>query len=81
MLDWSDEELAEAGLSRKRVESIVRRLRRISGEMRDLQLHVYGASGSGHLMHESRPSHDPRGKAHPENSIAHLGLGFDGGDW
>jgi hypothetical protein len=82
MLNWTDEQLEAVGLDPKKVESIVRRLRKISEEMRALDLNIYGASGSGHLMHASRPSHTGPGQRPDQDApIASVGLGFDGGDW
>lgn len=83
MLDWTDEELAEAGLDKKKVESIVRRLNKIGKEMEEMNLSVYGASGDGHLIHVSRPTHTDDGSVHRDASIASLrgNLRWDGGDW
>ena len=84
-LKWSDEQLRAAGLEKRKVNSIVFRLRKISEEMRAMGLSVYGASGSGHLMHSSRPTHIdlPGGatKADMDSPVAWIGFGFDGGDW
>lgn len=84
-LDWTDEQLTEAGLDKAKVLSLVRRLQRISKEIREMNLHIYGASGTGHLVHQSRPTHIVvlGGDLKPDFgcSIAHLGEGFDGGDW
>jgi hypothetical protein len=87
MLDWSDEQLEEAGLDPARVRSIVRRFRRLSSEMQSMGLHVYGNAGTGLLIHESRPTHRDDtanslcGVADHDSTIANLGPGFDGGDW
>lgn len=83
MLDWTDEELEEAGMDPAKVASIVRRLRRLSRDMREQGVHVYGASGNGHLVHPSRPTHSDHGRNAPNTDapIADLGPGFDGGDW
>jgi hypothetical protein len=85
MINWTDEQLEEAGIDKKKLKSLVRRLRKCSIDMRELDLHVYGASGSGHLIHTSRPTHvDQRGTngiADQGSCVADLGEGFDGGDW
>lgn len=56
-VEWSDRQLESAGLDRNKVESIARRLNKISKEMRRMGLYVYGASGSDCLIHSSRPTH------------------------
>jgi hypothetical protein len=85
MLNWTDDQLEDVGLDKAKVESIARRFRRLSREMWEMELYVYGASGSGHLMHRSRPPHidQPGGdlRADQDAPIADLGEGFDGGDW
>ena len=79
-LNWTDEQLIEAGLDPKKVQSIANRLAKLSKEMESMQLSVYGASGYGHLMHVSRPTHVDD-VADYEAPIADLGTQFDGGDW
>ena len=82
MLDWTDEELEDAGLDPKRVRALVRKLRSASKELQAMDLKVYGASGGGHLIHASRPTHNGiNATPDQEASIADLGNGFDGGDW
>jgi hypothetical protein len=81
MLNWTDEKLKSAGLSRKKVESIVRKLEKISKELTENGLWVYGESGTGYLTHESHPEHDKDGKADHSAIIARIGQGFDGGGW
>lgn len=56
MLNWTDEQLEEAGLPKAKVESIARRLQRLSREMDELGLLVWG-NGDGALVHQSRPIH------------------------
>jgi hypothetical protein len=82
-IEWTDEQLEAAGLDKKKIEKITRRFRKLSKEMDEMGLTVYGASGSGCLIHVSRPTHnDALGAAPDQGSvIAHLGRGFDGGDW
>lgn len=85
-LDWTDEQLAAAGIPKGRLSRLVRMLRKCSMEMRAMGLHVYGASGTGHLVHSSRPTHvdEPgrtSGKPDMGSSVASVGQGFDGGDW
>jgi len=80
-MNWTDEELLHYGLDPAKVKSLVRRLRRISTEMKEMGLHIYGASGDGCLIHVDRPTHSLPGVADYDSVIADLGEGFDGGDW
>ena len=81
-LEWTDEQLEEAGLDKRKVLSIARRLSKLSEEMQALGLSVYGAgSGTGFLMHRSRPSHGDNATADRDSPIADVGTGFSGGDW
>ena len=80
VLEWSDEQLEEAGLDKGKVESIARKLKKLSQEMEDLGLSVYG-NGTGHLIHVSHPTHDDNEKADTGSIVAMLGRGFTGGDW
>lgn len=87
MLDWTDEQCKAAGLDPAKVLSLARRFRRLSREMAQMGLHVYGASGSGCLIHSSRPTHidsfASQEYAIPDHGsvVANIGEGFDGGDW
>jgi hypothetical protein len=89
MLNWSDEQLEKAGLDRKKVESIERRLSRLGREMQKMGLYIYGASGSGNLVHSSRPPHTDH-PTMPSIQIEDYGCvianldgvtQWDGGDW
>ncbi len=83
MIDWTDEQLEEAGIDKKKLQSLVRRLRKISREMSEMGLWVYGASGTGCLVHKSRGTHDDTRQGWPDygSVVADIGRGFDGGDW
>lgn len=82
---WTDEQLKQAGIPKRKLASLVKRLRKCSAEMAEMGLHVYGASGSGNLIHKSRPTHTDEiggyGKPDTGSVVARVGNGFDGGDW
>jgi len=78
---WEDEQLKEAGIDKRRLNKLVRMLGECSIIMRQLGLHLYGAAGSGHLIHTSRPTHDDNCNADQGSPVASVGMGFDGGDW
>lgn len=69
----NEDELDRAGLDRKKVESIARRLSRAALDARKLGLHVFGGSGNGSLRFN-----DDSGE--PNLVIAHIDGPFDGGD-
>jgi hypothetical protein len=70
----NDDECEASGVDRKMVESITRRLNRISREMQELGLVLFGGSGSGSLRFD-----DGSGKG--RLVLARIvGDCFDGGD-
>lgn len=82
MINWTDEQLKEAGIDKVKLKSVVARFRRLTREMGEMGLHVYGQSGSGHLIHNSRRTHNgPNCDADRGSSVADIGQGYDGGDW
>lgn len=85
-IKWTDDQLKAAKIPKRKLQALVKRLERCSKEMAELQLEVYGASGSGHLIHRSRPTHIDTpgvngGKADFGSIVASVGFGFNGGDW
>jgi hypothetical protein len=80
-IQWTDEQLAVAGIDKKRLKSLVRRLKRCSKDMRAMGFKIYGESGCGLLIHDSRPDHDDRERADYGSIVADVGFGFDGGGW
>jgi hypothetical protein len=80
-IEWSDEQLRAAGVPKRRLAALVRKLRECSETMRQLGLTVYGVDGSGHLVHDSRPEHDSQGRADFGAIVARVGYGFNGGGW
>jgi uridylate kinase len=70
----NDDECRAAGIDIKKVESMARRLRRLSREMNELGIVLFGGSGSGSLRFD-----DGSGKG--RLVIAEVGTtAFDGGD-
>lgn len=78
---WTDEQLKQAGISKKKLSSLVKKLVACSEEMQELGLFLYASDGSGYLIHRSRPEHDKAGKADFGAIVADVGYGFDGGGW
>lgn len=77
---WDDEKLKAAGLDKKKLWALVRRLRKCGKDMQAMGLEVYG-SGSGYLIHKSHPTHNEKEKADKTSVVAELGPGYNGGDW
>ena len=87
-IEWTDKQLKEAGLKPKEVQAIANGLLRLSERMKKLDLYVYSnGSGSGHLLHRSRPSHvddftsGNYGIADRGSVIATIGDTYEGGAW
>jgi hypothetical protein len=80
-INWSDEQLAAVGIDKKRLISLIRRLRRCSKDLEAMNFKIYGESGRGLLIHDSRPDHDDQSRADYGSVVADVGYGFDGGGW
>lgn len=79
---WDDEQLEEAGIDKVELKKLVSKLKSCSRMMQRMGLQVYGESGDGYLIHESRPEHDERTlEADFGAIVADVGPGFDGGGW
>lgn len=82
---WTDEQLAAAGIDKKKLQLLVRKLNDAANLMDEMDMQIYGAAGSGNLIHRSRPTHIdlPSGdhRADQGSVVAWVGEGFDGGDW
>lgn len=80
-INWDDDQLRAAGINKRKLVALVKRLRDCSRRLRELNLYVYGESGAGHLIHTSRPTHDTHHDADLGSVVASVGFGFDGGGW
>lgn len=78
---WTNEQLKAAGINKRRLKSLVKKLRECSALMVEMGFEVYGQSGSGRLIHESRPTHDKYCNPDFGSVVADLGERFNGGDW
>jgi hypothetical protein len=78
---WTDEQLKAAGIDKRKLKKLLRLLREAGVLMNTMSLEVYGESGSGNLIHRSRPTHDTSGKADLGSVVANVGFGFNGGGW
>lgn len=81
-VNWTDAQLKAAGIPKRRLMTLLRRLEDADFRLRELGLMVYAESGTCHLIHPSRPTHDTRGKADHGSPVASVGcLPWDGGAW
>jgi hypothetical protein len=81
MIRWTRKQLDAAGVDKRRLAILHRKLTEASAMMLEMGFEVYGADGSGYLIHRSRPEHDKNGKADLEAVVADVGMGFNGGGW
>lgn len=77
---WTNRQLREAGISKRKLRSLMKKFEVITKMMDEMGLVVYGESGEGNLIHVSRPEHD-NGAADHGAVVATVGWGFDGGAW
>jgi hypothetical protein len=78
---WTDDQLKAAGIRKRELVALVRKLNECSAAMRRMGLSLYGSDGCGYLIHRSRPEHDGSGNADFGAIVADAGNGFDGGGW
>lgn len=78
---WTDAQLKEAGIDKRKLKALAKKLEECSNQMEAMGLSVYGESGGGHLIHTSRPTHDRQYNADLGSVVAYVGQGFDGGGW
>jgi hypothetical protein len=80
-ISWSDEQLKEAGINKRKLTALVKKMNQCAVMMESMKLEIYAESGDGYLIHESRPDHDDEGRADTGSVVACVGYGFDGGGW
>lgn len=84
-VQWTNGQLKEAGLTKRKVAALAKKLFACSQAMQEMGLELYGCDGSGHLIHSSRPTHKslPGGgnEADLGSVVAYVGQGFGGGGW
>lgn len=78
---WTKEQLQEVGIDSKKLNSLVQTLLKCSTQLQHMGLEIYGESGTGYLIHESRPTHNEKGQADFSSIVASVGPGFNGGGW
>lgn len=81
-INWEDEELKEAGISKRQLLAVLRLLNDAGERMEKMGLHLYAAAGLANIIHESRPTHIGDGEADEGSSVAVVfKFPCDGGDW
>ena len=85
MIEWDDGQLMDAGIDKRKLVSLVRRLESCGRDMDLMGLQLYGhGSGTGALTHDSRQTHSGKdGETADRGSVvASLRNGiWSGGDW
>lgn len=81
MINWTDTQLKQAKISKRKLTSLVKKFEQCAKLMHELNLNVYGSDGTGYLIHKSCPEHDDKGNANFDAIVANIGFGFDGGGW
>lgn len=81
LIEWTDDQLLRAGMSKRRLVALVKSLRKCSETMSELGLELYGCDSTGYLVHKSRPTHDREGVPDMGSIVADIGFGFNGGGW
>lgn len=82
MIKWNNEQLAAAGIDRRRLAALVRRLRTSLREMEAMSLNLhFDETGDACLVHDSRPPFTDDCTSDHGAAIVWLGRGFEGGHW
>lgn len=81
MIRWSDRQLAAAGIDKRRLAALVRRLGTSAREMEALGLNLhFDQTGDACLVHVSEPPFAGEGH-HNRAAVAWIGPGLEGGHW
>lgn len=81
MIDWTDEQLKEVGIDKRKLKALIRRLEQAQVYLDALGLNIYAAGGDCCLWHDSRPHHDDSSEPGQDCVVAFVKMNIDGGDW
>jgi hypothetical protein len=82
MIRWSDEQLAAAGINKRRLRALERRLRTTAREMQAMNLFLhFDRTGVACIVHESRQPFGDDGGNDYEAAVAWIGPGLEAGRW
>ena len=81
-VEWNEEQLAAAGIERRRLKALVRSLMGSVREMEAMGLNLqFDGNGAACLVHTSRPPFTEDGGNDRGAAVAWIGLGLEGGRW
>lgn len=78
---WTDEQIEAAGLNKKRINSVVQRLKGIAKDLNDMGLDLYVTPYWAHIHQKDVHPQRDGGISDKECVIAEVRGPFDGGDW
>jgi hypothetical protein len=82
MIRWNDKQLAAAGINKRRLLAVVRRLRKSAREMQAMGLCLhFDRTGDACLVHETRPPFAEHETRDHGAAVAWIGRGLEGGHW
>ena len=82
MINWNNKELAAAGIDKRRLAALERRLSTTAREMRAMSLYLhFDRTGAACLVHESRPPFAEDGGNDYGAAVAWIGPGLEAGRW
>jgi hypothetical protein len=82
MIRWNDAQLAAAGINKRRLRALERRLRTTAREMQAMKLYLhFDRNDSACLVHESRPPFAEDGGNDYGAVVAWIGPGLEADRW
>lgn len=80
-IQWTDRQLREMKISKRKLKALLNRLHRINLDLREMDLSIYATGGLVNLHHNSRATHTGLGDTDYGAVIATVDMPIDGGDW
>ena len=82
MIRWNDDQLAAAGIDKRRLRGLERHLRTTVREMQAMGLYLhFDRTGATYLVHESRAPFAEDGGNDYGAAVAWIGPGLEAGHW
>jgi hypothetical protein len=82
MIRWNDDQLAAAGINKRRLKALERRLRTTAREMQAMKLYLhFDRTNAACQVHESRPPFAEDDGNDYGTAVAWIGPGLEAGRW
>jgi hypothetical protein len=82
MIRWNNKQLAAAGINKRRLKALERRLRTSARQMQAMRLYLhFDSAGTAFLVHGSRPPFAGDGSNDYGAAVAWIGVGLEAGRW